>query len=200
MATERGRGLRGIDAHCSRTLRTADLTTVREIPCTTVARTLLDLADVVDRQALERAIEQAERLRIFDGREVDDVLRRAEGRRGAPVLKAILARYEEAPLIQRELERLFFELCARAGIDTPKTQAPLELPGGDVVFVDFLWPESHFVVETDGYETHGTRHAFERDRRRDRRLMMVGYRVARFTWRDIEQRPNEVIRTIAALR
>lgn len=81
-----------------------------------------------------------------------------------------------------------------------KTQARLELPGGDTVFADFLWPKSHLIVETDGHGTHGTRHAFERDRRRDRRLLMLGYRVVRFTWRDIEQRPEEVVRTITELR
>ena len=88
---QRGRRLTGIDAHCSRTLVAADVVTVRGIPCTSVARTLLDLADVVDRRALERAIEQAERLGVFDGRLLRDAPGRANGRRGAPVLRAILA-------------------------------------------------------------------------------------------------------------
>jgi hypothetical protein len=37
-------------------------------------------------------------------------------------------------------------------------------------------------VETDGHEVNGTRRAFERDRRRDQRLLMAGFRVARFSW------------------
>jgi very-short-patch-repair endonuclease len=41
------------------------------------------------------------------------------------------------------------------------------------------------IVETDGFETHGTRAAFVRDRRRDRRLRRAGYAVERFTWDDI---------------
>jgi len=56
------------------------------------------------------------------------------------------------------------------------------------------------IVETDGRESHGTRQAFERDRRRDRRLMMLGYRVVRFTRLDIHQRPAEVSRTVSSLR
>ncbi len=195
----RGRYLPGIDAHCSRMLCPAEVTMVRDIPCTTVARTLLDLAEVVDRRALERAIEGAERLRVFDGCQLHDVLERAVGRRGASVLKAILATYEEPPFTQRELERRFFELCERADIDRPRTQVQVELADGDTVFADFLWPDAKLIVETDGRETHGTRRAFERDRRRDRRLMMLGYRVARFTWLDVEQRPGEVARTISAL-
>jgi len=56
------------------------------------------------------------------------------------------------------------------------------------------------IVETDGRESHGTRQAFERDRRRDRRLMLLGYRVVRFTWLDIHQRPAEVSGTVSSLR
>jgi len=196
----RGRYLPGIDAHCSRTLCLNDVVMVRGVPCTSVARTLLDLADVVDRRQVERAVEQSERLRIFDGRELHDVLERANGRRGAPVLRAILATYEEPPFTQLELERRFFELCEGAGIERPITQARIDLPDGDTVFADFLWPGARLIVETDGRETHGTRQAFERDRRRDRRLMMLGYRVVRFTWLDIRRRPDEVIRTIMTLR
>lgn len=195
----RGRYLRGIAAHHSSTIHPKDVVTVDGIPCTSVARTLLDLADVVDPRALERAIEEAERLRLFDGGQVREVLGRATGRRGAPVLEAVLAAYDEPTLARRELERLFYELCEGAGIERPRTQVAIELADGDTVFTDFLWPDAKLVVETDGRETHGTRQAFERDRRRDRRLMMLGYRVVRFTWLDIRRRREEVIRTVSAL-
>jgi very-short-patch-repair endonuclease/predicted transcriptional regulator of viral defense system len=194
-----GRWLEGIDSHQSSTLSSSDRTFVNGIPCTTVARTLLDLADVVDRKGVERAIEEAERLRVFDRRKVNDVLEYSNGRRGASVLRAILATYEEPPLTQEELERLFLELCREAGIEEPRTQARIEFPEGDSAFVDFLWSASMLVVETDGRKSHGTPAAFERDRRRDRRLMMLGYRVVRFTWLDIDRRPEEVTRTLSAL-
>lgn len=192
--------LPGIDAHCSRTLHPADVMTVDGIPCTTVARTLLDLAEVVDRLGVERVIERAEQLRAFDGRQVEAVLARASGRRGAPVVQAILADYEEPPLTKSELERLFFGLCDRAGMDRPQTQAEFVLPDGDTVYADFFWADAKLIVETDGRETHNTPQAFERDRRRDRQLTMLGYRVVRFTWRDLQRRPDEVVRTLAALR
>jgi very-short-patch-repair endonuclease len=198
--SRRGRYLSGIDAHCSRILDADGVTAVRSIPCTTVARTLLDLAEVVDPQPLERAIERAERLRLFDDRSLDHVLARANGRRGAPALESIMTKYEEPPLNQEELERRLLRLCANAGLGRPMTQVRIALPDGDAVFVDFLWAQSNLIVETDGHGTHGTRLAFGRDRRRDRRLMMLGYRVIRFTWLDVERSPDEVIRTIAALR
>lgn len=113
VSSGRGRHLSGIHVHCSRTLDITDVTALRDVPCTTIARTLLDLADVLDRQALERTIDAAERLRLFDGHQVDDVLERANGRRGASVLRMILASYAEPPVVEGELERRFFERCER---------------------------------------------------------------------------------------
>ena len=42
------------------------------------------------------------------------------------------------------------------------------------------------VVEVDGWESHGTRSAFEDDRARDARLKLLGFDVLRFTWRQVE--------------
>jgi very-short-patch-repair endonuclease len=51
--------------------------------------------------------------------------------------------------------------------------------------VDFHWSEHRLVVEVDGYAFHKTRRSFEDDRRRDAKLQIVGYRVARITHRRI---------------
>jgi very-short-patch-repair endonuclease len=51
------------------------------------------------------------------------------------------------------------------------------------VEVDFFWPTHNLIVETDSWQTHGDRAAFERDRARDAALAAAGYRVVRFTWR-----------------
>jgi very-short-patch-repair endonuclease len=55
------------------------------------------------------------------------------------------------------------------------------------------------IVEVDGRAVHTTRHAFEHDRRRDQRLMLRGWRVARFTWRQVVDEPAAVAVTIGAL-
>ena len=49
----------------------------------------------------------------------------------------------------------------------------LEL-GGRSLQLDFYWPAQGLVAELDRYATHGTRAAFERDRRRDRSLAVAG--------------------------
>ena len=62
---------------CRATSRTSD-----GIPCTTIARTLLDLAAVLPRRAVERAFDQAEVLEVLDARQIEDVLARTRGHRG----------------------------------------------------------------------------------------------------------------------
>lgn len=188
----------GIDVHRSATLQATDVTTVDGIPCTSVARTLLDLADVVNGRGVERAIDQAEVLRVFDLRAVNEVLSRATGRHGASILWRVLAEYDGPSLTDRELEERFYAICRRAGVPKPEVNVwiPLE---GEMVKPDFLWRAERLIVETDGWATHGTRRAFENDRRRDRRLRLAGWEAVHFTWRDVEREPDETADIMARL-
>ena len=54
------------------------------------------------------------------------------------------------------------------------------------------FPAHRLVIELDGYETHGTRRAFEQDRERDRKLQAAGYRVIRITWRQLTDEPDTI--------
>jgi very-short-patch-repair endonuclease len=189
----------GIDVHRTGTLTPADCTIHDGIPCTTLARTLLDLADVVYPRDLERAIEQAEVLRLFDLRAVDEVLARANGRRGAGVLRAVLAGLEQPALTDTELEERFLMLCRAATLPSPEVNVWLDIDDLPAVKADFLWRAERLVIETDGWESHGTRQAFERDRRRDERLKLAGYDLLRFTRRRIVADPGGVTRTVAQL-
>jgi hypothetical protein len=78
------------------------------------------------------------------------------------------------------LEDAFLELCDAHGIPRPRVNSVVE--GYEV---DFCWPEHRLIVETDGHTHHGTRAAFERDRARDARLTALGWRVMRFTERQV---------------
>src|SRR5215213_1579293 len=75
----------GVAAHATAILLADDLTRRHGIPCTDVARTLLDLADAAPRRLVERAVDQAQVLRVFDLRAIEAVLTRADGRRGGVV-------------------------------------------------------------------------------------------------------------------
>jgi hypothetical protein len=197
--SRRLRGMRGIARHTSETLRDADVTNVEGIPCTSAARTLLDLAEQIDRQGLRRACNQAEVLRTFDGRKVADVLARAEGRRGAVVLQAVLTQGRVGEAITRSgLEEDFLSLCVRAELPPPEVNGWIPLPGGDAK-PDFLWPDRGLIAETDGRYVHTTQAAFEADRRGDQRLMRAGHRVVRFTRWQVRHAPNEVVETLRVL-
>jgi very-short-patch-repair endonuclease len=61
---------------------------------------------------------------------------------------------------------------------------------------DLAWPEVGLAVEVDGWETHGTREAFQDDRERDALMVAMGWRVLRFTWDDVVNRPSYVLSVI----
>lgn len=195
-----GRDRARIVAHSGHGLLPCDITIVDAIRCTSVARTLLDLAEGAGRRELERAIDRAEVLRVLDMNVLIDVLDRADGRRGAPLLRAVLAEhYAASTLTASELEERFLLLCRRASVPTPEVNAWVALDGNTGYRADFLWRRHRLIVETDGHATHGTRQAFERDRERDQRLMLAGRRVVRFSWRQITREPERVAGTIRAL-
>ncbi|MBK5228387.1 MAG: DUF559 domain-containing protein, partial [Actinobacteria bacterium] len=55
-----------------------------------------------------------------------------------------------------------------------------------VAEVDVCWPGLKVIVEADGFEFHGSKAAFFRDRRKQNQLAALGYQVLRFTWEDRE--------------
>jgi hypothetical protein len=190
-----------IVVHSSLSLAPADVTREDNIPCTTVARTLLDLAEVVERRRLERAFDQAEIMGAFDLRAIEDQIRRNPTRPAARKVKAILdEHYIGSTPTENELEEAFLALCRRAGIRQPEVQQWITLPdGGDPIRADFLWREERVVVETDGARVHGTAQARQRDPRRDQRLTVFGWRPIRAPSRQVFYRPAELEATLAAL-
>ncbi|HTN23662.1 MAG TPA: DUF559 domain-containing protein [Solirubrobacteraceae bacterium] len=196
----RGRGIDGITVHSGATLLPEDVETVDGIPCTTLARTLLDLAEVVTTRSLERAIDRAEILRVLDMRPIDNVLRRANGRRGAATLKAVLSAMQfQSTTTRSELEELFLHICRTIDRPPDGVNVWIPYPDGGGAEADFVWREQRLIVEVDGRETHGTPQAFESDRRRDQRLTVLGWSVVRFTWRQVEFEPAIVAATLQAL-
>jgi very-short-patch-repair endonuclease len=189
----------GIKVHRSRTLVATDITTVDGIPCTTVARTLVDLAEVLPPDRQRNAVNEAETLDLYDDVRVRAALTANRGRHGAPALAALIDSYEAGTGRTRsELEVVALAAFAAAGLPGPLKNSRVK--AGDEWFeVDFLWPDVGLVIEADSRRYHQTRHAFEEDRRRDRRLRLAGYEPFRITWRDVELAPAAVGAEIAAL-
>jgi hypothetical protein len=94
-----------------------------------------------------------------------------------------------------ELERRFLVLLDAEALPRPLVNEHTD----DATQPDFRWTRERLIVELDGYETHGTRAAFERDRARDRALMAAGWRVARITKRQLDDAPSELAAELRAL-
>jgi very-short-patch-repair endonuclease len=178
----------GIRVHRSRTLTAADITTHDGLPVTTVARTLLDLATMLTPHRLERVVHRAAHLQILDAAQFPSCT--------PPGLRAALHTLTtgDPQLTRSKLEERFLILILDAQLPRPEVNARV---GGHEV--DFLWRDHRLVVETDGAATHLTRPAFEEDRRRDAELQAQGYRVLRFTWRQVVEQPRATIATVAQL-
>jgi very-short-patch-repair endonuclease/predicted transcriptional regulator of viral defense system len=183
-----------IRRHRTRRLLQEETTRVDDIPVTTVARTLFDLAEVLDRYRLERAFEAAERSELLDLRAVVLTAERNPGRRAHKQLRALLPSLAPPTPTRSELERMFARACRLAGLRAPEVNVLVE-----GLEVDALWPEQRLIVEVDSWKFHKTRAAFERDRARDAALLVAGYRVVRVTYRQLRDEPLKAANTIRKL-
>lgn len=196
----RGRSPDGVAAHRDGSLQPIDKITLHGVPCTSLARTLLDYAGVAPEWEVRRAVAQAEVLGVLDRRSMRSVLRRGRRRRGVARLRLILeAIHPETGRTRGELERLFLAMCIKAGLPQPQVNVWLDVPGGRPLQADFLWRESRLIVEADSREFHDTDSAFEYDRKREQRFNLAAWRVSRCTWSQVEREPRRLATTIRAL-
>ena len=188
----------GVVVHRSRDLHPDHTTPWRGLPVTTPARSLVDAGQVLRRWEVESALEQLLRL----GRVTLDqvaaalVLHARRGRPGIGALRRVLAEraLEERPA-DSVLETAFARLCRDAGLPTPQLH-PEVVVDGVALHPDFGFDGTPVLVELDGYEHHGSREAFEGDRRRDQALTAAGRTVLRFTWRQVVHQPHTVVATL----
>lgn len=181
----------GIDLHLVRSLDPRDVTEHEGVPITTVPRTLLDLAEVLYPRQLKRAVEEADRMELFDLNAMDELLARSPGRHGLKPLRSLLADFEYDPLTRSEFEALFFDFCIEYDLPRPAMNVPI---AGCVA--DAHWPGTNLVVELDGYGFHRHRAAFETDREKTAVLEDAGYRVLRVTYRQLTREPATLARRI----
>jgi very-short-patch-repair endonuclease len=162
--TRGGRGPRkGIRLHRPRSLTLEQVVRPHGIPITTPARTIADLRGAVPAWQWRRAVRQAEVQGLRLGPEVE-----TDGTRS-------------------DLERDFLRLCRRHGLPAPEVNVKVGR-----WTVDFLWRRQRVAVETDFYEYHRGRVAFQDDRERDLDLRRRGFEVRRFSERQVNDRPAEV--------
>lgn len=188
-----GRSRPGITVHQGG-IPEVDRAMVDAIPATTVARTIFDVAEVVDERRLLRVFEEADRLRLLSLSDIEAVCGRSPGRRALSPIRRVVDAACVPEDTQSPLEDRVLDLCREHGLPLPVTGATVL--GREV---DAFWPDSKLMVEADSWEFHGHRAAFERDRVRDAAMQVEGYRVIRLTHRRLDREPAVVADQIRRL-
>ena len=182
--------------HQTTMLDRRDLTTVRGIPLTTPARTLVDLGATVPAHRLEVALDGA----LRDGLVSPDQLRRKvkslrrPGRTGVGPLETALGVGDSARP-ESWLERTALELFASAGLPTPECQRVVDA-SGTLRRLDFSFAGGAVVAEVSGHRTHSTRRQRQADAERRNRLLLLGIAIWEFTYEDVVERPDWVNATL----
>lgn len=166
---------------------TIDLPTHRTvkngIPVTSVSRTLADLSWRLPSWRIGYLLDDAIRRRLTtldDYRQVARDLQR-RGRRRTTVTRDVLERRTpETAGAESGSERRLVQLLIAAGLPMPVLQHPVRV-SGRTVRLDLAYPDAMIAIEYDGWGVHGTRAAFDRDRRRANELEVLGWTVVRFT-------------------
>ncbi len=182
----------GVRVHRISTLFDDEVTHHDNLPLTTPARTLLDLAAVLDARALESAVARAERKGLADRKSILRLLDRHPARRGVKVLRAIVGDGGSPTFTRSEAEARFLSLLRRTRL--PRPEANVIVQGYEV---DFLWRRERLIAEIDGFAFHSSRGAFERDRRLDALLGAAGFGVLRMTWHQVTREPEAVLIAVA---
>ena len=189
-----------IRVHRPRSLEPQDVTEVAGIRVTSTSRTLLDLASVLEEEqvevildaALQRGMTSLPRLRWTLEREA------AKGRKGTSVLRALVD--SRTPfVVESQLETRFLQLLRRSRLPLPVSQHEVTDGTGLRSRLDFAYPAAKVGIELDGYRYHSGRAAWTSDARRANRLVQDGWRILRFTWSDVADRPTHVVAAIREL-
>lgn len=191
----------GITWHESYHLTERDVTQIDGIPVTRPVRTFLDLAVVLSAPALEEILDEGRRRNLL---EIEPIWRRLEElgdiRPGTKRARNVLASQVDSDRpAESVLETRFRQLLRDAGVPTPKPQVEIDM-NGTTARVDFAYPDVRLAIELDGAAYHSSQKALRRDRNRENRLVALGWRVLRFTWEDVRDDPEAVLRCVQRAR
>jgi predicted transcriptional regulator of viral defense system len=189
-----GRARPGVRFHRPRRLDPRDVTRVQNIPTTTAARALLEIAPQLSDRRLTRAVRQAQAERATNVRQLADVLRRANGHRATGRLAAVIAT-GPAPTVSGD-EDLVLDLVLDAGFEHPAVNTRLPVAGTPYV-PDLRWPAQRLILEVDS-RWHDGHVAQQLDADRQADLEAAGERVLRTTAEQAILAPRGLVHRLAA--
>jgi very-short-patch-repair endonuclease len=173
-------------------LARADRVIVDGIPCTAATRTIIDLAASLEDEALETAFQSARRMGLTS---VKRLARSAaalggQGRAGSAAIRRLVANQDERALASR-LEVRCERLLRSSRLPRPARQHPVAR-----FHLDFAWVSLMTAVECDGFDWHGSRMQWKRDRRRVAAIEALGWQILFVTWDDVTKHREETLQRI----
>jgi predicted transcriptional regulator of viral defense system len=181
-----------------------DVVLVQGIPCTSVERTLFDIAALGRTRTLELAIDSALRRELTS---VDSLVHTGKrlcrrGRIGSALFRsAVATRERSAPLPGSEPERLLAMALVEQGLAQPELQYVVRDPDGAFVArVDLAYPEDRILIEYDSYQEHTGKLALVRDSARRNAVTALGFHMLTATAEDLRDHATALSRAIRRLR
>ena len=186
---------RGLRFHRSRSIAPRDITDRHGIPTTTAARALLEIAPQLSDERLKRAVRQSQAEKLASVEELEEVLRRANGHRGAGRVRAIIAG-GPAPTASGH-EDVVLDAILEAGFAHPIVNAP-RVVGDTTYYPDLRWPSQRLILEIDSSPWHDGPISRELDDARQSALEAAGERVLRTTRERALRDPDALVARLEA--
>lgn len=173
-------------------LSCTDVVRIAGMPITSEVRTLIDLLCGQRAEESVGPITDGLRRGLLEPADLTMIASAARGRTGAKHARSIAESCAGNPwsFLEWRFQRMARSISGgwRFNVDVSDQQ-------GVIGPVDALHEGCRIVIELDGKRFHGPER-FQRDRTRDQRVVAIGYVVLRFTWADLDERPDDVVAVI----
>lgn len=186
----------GVDVRQKTDLTPDQVARKADLPVTTPARTIIDMAAHIGVKRLGRLVDSsvAQGLTSYEALLALFQLLGRRGKPGTQRMRKVLEDRGGAPDRDlTELEHRLLDLIERAGLPNPTREFKAPWLAHTNGRVDLAYKDHRLVIEGDSRRWHMLADAFLADRERDNRAQLAGWRVLRFTWWDVEERPEYVV-------
>lgn len=188
---ENKRRTKGAKVHRSRSFVKAHRCKQNGVPCTTLARTVVDLSTLLSGKALEIAVASAVRLEPKLYLQVDEVLATLPANALVRLknLRPLLQKRDKA--LESALETLVLRFLRREKLPEPQLQQRVFDGNALIGRFDFAWPANKppVVLQAHGLRYHGNTEQWLRDMQQVSELNEIGWRVIQCSMTDVTKRP-----------
>ena len=194
----------GVHVHQSTDLADDHLVWIRGLRVTNPERTIIDLAATLSEARIDWVLDRALSSGSVGLENLADLFASLarRGKPGTTVMRGLLEkRGQDYVPPDTVLEQRLLSVIESGGLPRPTPQFTPPWLAPTAGRVDLAYPEHKLIIEGDSRKWHLLIESFETDRQRDNQAQLAGWRILRFTWRQIMEEPETIIASVtAALR